>query len=212
MIRTALRMIGSTGKGRFLTVVFSVTMILFGTGCQTPTTTPVTAENTVAPRLVLAAGDSLDITFPGAATLTGTRRIGPEGSIAMPIVGQVQAAGKTAQELERELIGLYENQLQDKQVIVTVVGSANVVYVMGAVARPGPVVMSRPLTALEAVLEAGGFLDTSNMKKVSILRYEGERNVIYQLNLAPLYEGSPVSPFYLQPRDVVQVPKKVQWF
>lgn len=130
----------------------------------------------------------------------------------MPIVGQVQAAGKTAQELEKELVRLYENQLQDKQVIVTVAGSANVVYVMGSVARPGPVVLNRPLTALEAILEAGGFLETANMKKVTVLRYEGDRNVVYQLNLAPLYQGDPVSQFYLEPKDVVQVPKKMQWF
>lgn len=187
-------------------------LVLFGAACQTPSTTPVTAENTVAPRLVLSAGDTLEITFPGATTLSGTRRIGPEGAIAMPIVGQVQAAGKSAQELERELVRLYENQLQDKQVIVTVAGSANAIYVMGAVARPGRVVMDRPLTALEAILEAGGFLETSNMKKVTVMRYEGERNVVYQLNLAPLYEGAPLSQFFLQPRDVVQVPAKIQWF
>lgn len=212
MICTRVRRISSEAKRVSYSILFTAALILFAAGCQTPNATPITEANTFPTRLVLSAGDSLEITFPGAPTLSGTRRIGPEGAISMPIVGQVQAAGKTAQELEKELVGLYENQLQDKQVIVTVAGSANVVYVMGSVARPGPVTMSRPLTALEAVLEAGGFLETANMKKVTVLRYEGDRNVVYQLNLAPLYEGNPVSQFYLEPKDVVQVPKKMQWF
>ncbi len=181
-------------------------------GCQSPATRPMTSENMVPPALTLAAGDSVDITFPGATTLSGVRQIGPEGTITMPIVGAVQAAGKTVAELEGELEQKYANQLQDKDVIVTLAGSANVVYVSGSVARPGRVQLDRPLTALEAVLEAGGFLPEANMKKVSIFRYEGDQNVTYVVNLEPVFEGGPVSPFYLKPRDVVLVPKKIQWF
>jgi polysaccharide biosynthesis/export protein len=186
--------------------------LLFFCACQAPATRRMTEQNMAPPVLFLSPGDALEITFPGATNLTGIRRIGPEGSITMPIIGQVQAAGKTTAELEAELEQKYGTELQDKDVVVTFAASANVVYVSGAVMRPGRISMDRPLTALEVILEAGGFAPDANMKKVTVFRYEGTENVTYILNLKPVFEGGPVPPFYLMPRDVILVKKKVQWF
>jgi polysaccharide biosynthesis/export protein len=182
------------------------------TACQTPATHPMTAANMVPPVLLLSAGDAVEITFPGATNFTGIRHIGPEGSITMPIVGQVQAAGKTTAELEADLEQRYATELQDKDVVVTLAGSANVVYVSGSVARPGRVQLDRPLTALEAILELGGFLPDANVGKVRIFRYEGDQNITYVIDLGPVFNGGPVAPFYLKPRDVITVPRKFQWF
>lgn len=186
---------------------------LAGSGCQS--TVPgrgMTDQDMIEPKMVLAPGDAIEVLFPGATNLSGVYRIGPEGSISMPLVGQVQAGGKMASQFQNDLLKLYENELQEKEVIVTVVGSANNVYVMGAVARPGRVQMDRALTALEAVLEAGGFAPNANMKKVRVVRYEADNNVTYNLNLQPIFAGGPVPPFYLRPRDIVYVDEKMQWF
>lgn len=162
--------------------------------------------------LYLSAGDVLDISFSTATNFNGLRRIGPEGTLNMPVIGAVEAGGKTAAELEAELEKRYATELQDPELFVNIAGSANVVYVSGAVLRPGRVTLDRPLTALEAVLEAGGFATDANLERVTIIRYEGLENTIYELNLEPVYSGGPVAPFYLEPRDVVNVPRKVQWF
>jgi polysaccharide export outer membrane protein len=183
-----------------------------GTGCQTTGGRPMTAENMVPTVLLLSPGDALDITFAGATNFNGVRRIGPEGDITMPIVGAVQASGKTAAELEAELEVRYAKELQDPELFVNIAGSANVIYVSGSVARPGRVTLDRPLTALEAIFEAGGFTPDANLKKVTVIRYEGLDNTTYELNLEPIYTGGPVSPFYLKARDAVHVPKKIQWF
>ena len=180
--------------------------------CETPATQPMKEEHTFPPILTLSPGDAVEITFPGATNLTGIRRVGPEGTLTMPIIGSVHAAGKTVAELETELEKRYENELRDKDVVVALAGSANFVYVSGSVARPGRVLMDHDLTTLEAILEAGGFMSDANMKKVTVSRYEGEMNVTYTVNLKPVFEGGPVSRFYLKPRDVVYVPKKMQWF
>jgi protein involved in polysaccharide export with SLBB domain len=192
---------------------FCVGFLLLGfCACQTPATRPITEENMIPPVLTLSPGDTLDITFPGATNLTAVRRVGPEGAITMPLVGSVQAGGKTVGELETELEQKYQKELNDNDVIVALVASANVVYVTGQVGRPGRVQLDRPLTALEAILEVGGFLPEANMKKVLVTRWEGNENIPWVLNLEPLYSGAPVSPFYLKPRDSIYVPKKVQWF
>jgi protein involved in polysaccharide export with SLBB domain len=197
----------------YLAVALSLLAVIFvGSGCSTTKGRPMTAANMVPPVLLLSAGDVLDITFLGNTNFSGMRRIGPEGSLSMPTIGTVQAAGKTAAELEAELEAAYKVELTDPEIFVNMASSGNVVYVSGSVARPGRIVLERPLTALEAILEAGGFTPDANLKKVTVIRYEGQHNTTYELNLQPVYSGGPVSPFFLYPRDVVNVPKKVQWF
>ena len=162
--------------------------------------------------LFLSPGDVIDITFSSATNFSGVRRIGLEGSITMPVIGQVQVGGKTAAQIETELEQLYSKELQDPELFVNVATSGNVVYVSGSVMRPGRVQLDRPITALEAILEAGGATADANLKRVTVIRYEGLDNRTFELNLQPVYSGGPVPPFYLKPRDVVNVPKKVQWF
>jgi polysaccharide export outer membrane protein len=174
----------------------------------------MTSENMVPPVLVLSPGDVLEITFPGATNLSGLRRIGPEGALTMPNIGQVEAAGKTTAQLQAEVAQRYSTELRDwnKEIFINVSASANAVYVSGSVLRPGRIVMDRPMTALEAILESGGFAPDANLKRVKVFRYEGDENVTYELDLQPVYDGGPVPPFYLKPRDAVHVHKKFQWF
>ena len=190
----------------------SLAVLAIVSGCNTPPAHPPTAEDLTPPLLTLAPGDVLEITFPGATNLTGMHRIGPEGTITMPLVGQVEAAGKTSEQLQNQLVGLYSGELKDTNVVVGIAGSGNVVYVDGAVLHPGKITLERPLTALEAVEEAGGFIETSNRKKVTVVRYKGNQNTVIELNLEPVLTGGAVPPFYLRPRDIVHVPTKIQWF
>lgn len=208
-----MRSLGRKGFPSGMLLALFLCGFFFATGCQTPSGKKITADDLVPTVLVLTPGDVLDVKFPGATTLSGQFKIGPEGYVSMPLIGQVQAAGQTVREFQNSLIKAYETQLQDKEVVVTLASSANLVYVTGSVLRPGRVEMDRPLTALDAIMEAGGFdLENANMEKVSVIRYEGEQNTVYHLNLAPILTGGPVPPFYLRPRDIVHVPRKVQWF
>lgn len=198
--------------GRVLTTVFLLCTLLFSFGCQTPDLGPIAADHSTPVPLTMSAGDTLQITFPGAPALNGTHRIGPDGMITLPHVGQVEARGKTAGELQAELTNLFETQLQENEVLVTLVGSANLVYVNGAVLRPGRILLDRPLTVLEAIMESGGFNPVANLEKVGVIRYEGDQNVRYNLNLEPILSGGQVTPFYVKPRDIIVVPEKTQWF
>jgi protein involved in polysaccharide export with SLBB domain len=63
----------------------------------------------------------------------------------------------TPSDMEKELVKLYASQLVSKEVSVTVVSSTFVVFVSGAVIRPGKIISDHPLSALEAIMEAGRF-------------------------------------------------------
>lgn len=195
-----------------LIAAFSLALLLF-TGCATPQGQRVTQED-MEPYWPtdIAPGDVLDIKFPSAPQLDAVHKVGPDGTLIFPLVGKVIAAGKTVDQLRDDLLALYENELQDKEVLISKAGSGDVVWVNGAVMRPGRVPMDRPLTVLEAIMEAGGYGSASNLKRVEVIRYVDDRNTIYYLNLEPVLSGNPVSPFYLRPRDIVNVPQKVEWF
>ena len=211
-LNSSVRIRRSLPLGAILLMIAFSILAATVAGCKSTGGRPMTAENMVPPVLLLAPGDVLDISFASATNMNGVRRIGPEGSITMPIIGPVQASGKTVPELEAELIQRYSKELQFPELFVNLASSGNVVYVSGSVARPGRIMLDRPLTVLEAILEAGGFAPDANLKRVQVIRYDGTINDTYELNLEPVYSGGPAPPFYVYPRDVVNVPKKIQWF
>jgi polysaccharide export outer membrane protein len=103
----------------------------------------------------------------------------------------------------------YESILKINEINVTRVVSAASVTVSGAVLRPGRIPMERPLTAMDAVMEAGGFdPNRAKLDKVTVYRIENGQQQRYVLNLKrALRDGDP-SPFYLKPFDIVHVPEK----
>ena len=85
---------------------------------------------------------------------------------------------------------LYAPQLTSKEVTVEVQSSSFPVYVTGAVLRPGKISSDHPITALEAIMEAGGFDYTkANLKNVEVIRQEGNQTKNYILNLKRVMEG-----------------------
>jgi polysaccharide export outer membrane protein len=190
------------------------------TGCQTPEPTaamPPTrsqAEASQPPEAqALREGDVLKISFPGAPNLDTTQQVRRDGRITLSMVGEVKAADLTPTELEKQLVQLYAPQLLTKEVTVTVVSSSFGVFVTGAVVRPGKIMSDRPITALEAVMEAGGFESAkADMKAVVVIRNEGGRTKNYTLNLQLVLEGQQSEQFYLKPSDIVYVPERFSWF
>jgi polysaccharide export outer membrane protein len=111
------------------------------------------------------------------------------------------------------LIELYAPQLSTKEVSVEVQSSAYPVYVTGAVLRPGKILSSHSITALEAVMEAGGFDPIkADMKHVVVIRKEGGGTKNYVLNLKAVIDGKTGAPFYLKPSDIIFVQERFNWF
>jgi polysaccharide export outer membrane protein len=192
-------------------------MALVFTSCQSPTSQSRTALEQAASRpetILLREGDVLRITFPGAPNLdTAPQPIRRDGNIALPLIGEVRAVGMTPNELEKELVKRYSSQLVSKEVTVTLVSSAYTIYVTGAVLRPGKISSDHPISALEAIMEAGGFnYTTANLKAVTVIRHEGGAAKNYKLNLKSVLKGEKSEPFYLKPSDIVYVPERFSWF
>lgn len=186
------------------------TLMVLLTGCSTPKPTPLTEkELTPYGSVKLREGDVVVLTFPGSPNLNTTQPVRRDGKIAPPLVAELEAVGKTPAELEKEVLKLYEPVLVTKEVIVTIQSSGYPVFVTGAVLRPGKIETQRPISALEAIMEAGGFnLQRANIKGVVVIRQDGGQVQHYVLNLKPVLEGTTKRLFYLRPSDIVFVPER----
>jgi polysaccharide biosynthesis/export protein len=189
--------------------------LAFSTGCEAPPPIP-SGEAEQHEELTLREGDAVKVSFPGAPNLdVAPQPVRRDGKITLPILGEVTAAGLTPIELQDQLTKQLSGQLQSKEVVVTVVSSSFSVFVDGSVLRPGRIDTDRPLTVLEAVMQAGGFdylhADTAN---VLVIRHKtGSKGYDYiTIDLKQVLDGKKTDLFYLAPNDVVHVPQKFNWF
>ena len=163
--------------------------------------------------MVLREGDGVRIGFPGSANLDTSQQIRRDGKVALPLIGEVVAAGLTPEQLKEKLVELYASQISSKAVTVAVQSSAFPVFVTGSVIHPGKILSDHPITALEAAMEAGGFnYATANLSSVQIIRHENGAVKHFTVDLKLALNGKDSVPFYLKPSDIVYVPERFTVF
>jgi polysaccharide export outer membrane protein len=190
----------------------TMAVLLAFTSCESGGSyAPIPAE-AYAPRPsgTLAAGDVLNISFPGAPELNTTQKIQANGKVSLPTIGSVTAQGKSISTLQSQLTGMYQAHLQNPAVLVAVEAAASGVYVTGEVMKPGKVPLDRPMTVVEAIGECGGFTKFANPKQVVVVRNQGGKTQRYALNVADTFSGANDASFYLRPFDTVLV-KQSRW-
>lgn len=189
----------------FAGVLCLVTAII-SAGCGNSSSTPVSAEAYRSkPSSALTAGDEIRVSFSGAPELNVKQKIQSNGKVSLPTIGDVSAAGKSITSFQAELTSRYGPHLQDPTVIVSLETAAAGVYLSGEVLRPGKIPLDRPMTALEAVMEGGGFNRTANPKKVIVVRTQGGKTQRYVLDLKQALYGVDNNPFYVRAYDVIYV-------
>ena len=157
----------------------------------------------------LEEGDVVSVTFQYSTNFNAVQKITLDGFLNLESVGPIKASGKTPVELQTILASAYKPLTKDDVVTVKLVSAIAGVYISGAVFHPGKVQMERPLTVLEAIMEAGGFDPTrAKLSEVTVLRVVNEKQYVFHINLKKVLAGEDESPFYVKPFDVVHVPTK----
>ena len=154
-------------------------------------------------RYLLAVGDQLEIKFFYTPELNESVVIRPDGRLSLQLIGEVQAAGSTVDELRSHLQLRYAKTLNDPELAVIVKSfSAPFVYVGGEVRSPGRVVLAgRQMTALEAVLAAGDFNYGAERRNVIVLRNENGQTRVFSLNLRDYISAEVSLPVQAKPRS-----------
>ncbi len=135
---------------------------------------------------------------------SGTFVVRPDGKIAIPLIGEIQAAGLTPERLRANVAEGLQRILTHPEVTVIVdkVNSKKY-YIQGEINKPGAYPLVVPMTVLEALVNAGGFRDFANTKKITILR--GTQT--FKFNYKEVSKGKKMDQnIQLQPGDQIFVP------
>jgi len=121
--------------------------------------------------------DVLDITVFRVAELSKTVQVAPSGTVNLPLVGEIPAAGRTTQQVERDLTKrLGVKYLQSPQVNVTIREyNSQRVTIDGAVRKPGVYPIRGDTTLLQMIATAEGLTDTANTEIAVFRKSEGKR-------------------------------------
>jgi Periplasmic protein involved in polysaccharide export len=157
------------------------------------------------PEYLLFPGDEIEVATPTAPELTRTLRIGPDGRIQLPLVGQLMAADRTIQQLEVDASSAFAQELRRPAVEVTLKAAGPLkVWVAGEVRTPGVYDMVGDTDALQAIISAGDFLPTGRRSEVGLIRRgPGGVRMLRKLDLRP-YNGEVVA---LRRGDILYVPR-----
>lgn len=170
---------------------------------------PAVVYSDQTPAYRLFPGDEVEITIYSAPELSRTATIGPDGRLALPLIGAVRAADLTADELHDILVSAYAAHLRMPELTITPrsYGSRQV-FVGGEVARPGIYDMPANMDAFQAVALAGGFLPSAHRGDVLILSRASGSTMVTEIDLSmrAVRNGLPGAQA-LQRYDVVYVPR-----
>jgi len=145
--------------------------------------------NSVVYNYHLGSGDKVKITIFGEPDLSGTFAVSGEGKVSVPLVGDIQAAGLTAPELQTALQSAYQQgYLKDPKVNVEVL-NFRPFYILGEVKLPGEYPYDNGMTVVKAVALAQGFTYRADQKHVYIKHLNSLKE-----DSVPLTSTQPVEP------------------
>ncbi len=194
----------------------ALAVVLGITGCQT--TIPkgsVTALNArgqpplKAPEYKIREGMSLEIKHFYHNELSETVKVRLDGRISLPLIDEIQVAGRTPGEIDRLLTDLYAKHVLKPDLTVIVRNPASPkAFIGGEVLRPGTISLEHNTTVLQALMEVGGFRPTGESRTVVVLRNQGTQVpqfIVVNMQQQLSQPGSSED-FTLQHQDIVFVP------
>ncbi|WKL58592.1 polysaccharide biosynthesis/export family protein [Asticcacaulis sp. ZE23SCel15] len=139
-----------------------------GTVSQTQTTQPSQTVGADAYSYKMGADDKIRVIVFGEPDLSGEFVVNGQGTVALPLIGEVKAVGLTVRELQEQYAAvLREGYLKDPRVSIEVL-TFRPFYVLGEVSRPGEYPYVNGMTVMNAIARAQGFTYRANKKKVYI--------------------------------------------
>lgn len=157
---------------------------------------------------LLSPGDTVLISVWREENLHLEVRVLPDGSITFPLAGRVEVAGLDSTTAAQNIAARLEKYLPDPSVSVVITSTAgNLVYVLGKVAKPGPVAMMAPTSVLQALSVSGGLDKFADKDAIKVVRGKGQAQEILLVRYKDLVSGRDMaSNFQLQAGDTLVVP------
>ncbi len=171
-------------------------LVLALAGCGTPADSMPPLPLVDSHSYRLGPGDQIRFLTFGEEQLSGDFRIDASGDIALPLIGNIHAAGLTGQQLQEKTAKVLREskQFRDPHIAVEVI-AYRPVFILGEVTKPGQYPYQPDMTVITAVAIAGGFTYRAVRNVFSIVRVDDDTTI----------EGRASRQEPLQPGDVITV-------
>ncbi|MCB1691866.1 MAG: polysaccharide biosynthesis/export family protein [Pseudomonadales bacterium] len=162
----------------------------------------------------VGVGDTLRVSVWRNPELSADVVVLPDGTISVPLAGDVEAAGETTESLKERIAAVLNNYIRQPEVTVSVLSATSSEYlqrvrITGAVNAPQSLTFRRGLTVMDIVLLAGGLTPYANPNKALLYRKEGDKMQRYPVKLDDiLSKGKLETNYALLPNDIITVPEK----
>ena len=171
----------------------AILFMLLAAACATTATDQLPSITSV--QYLVGPGDDLKIEIFGEDRLSGQYQVGDQGTFTMPLVGEVQARGRTVQKLREELTELLGSEYVRNPDVTLEIANFRSVYILGEVQRPGEYPYKEKMSVHALVAMAGGFSYRAN-EGIVYVRHEDEADE----RVYVLQSGSAV-----MPGDVIRI-------
>lgn len=161
-------------------------------------------------RYQLTPGDVLDIQYRYTPEFNQTVTVQPDGYVSLEVGGDVKVGGRTLQEVRNLVLAKAKIRLESPEVIVVLKEFQKpYVVVAGEVNQPGKIELREKLTAIQAVLLAGGMKETAKSSQILVFkRLNGDTAEVKVLNFKTLKHTNDLeNDLALQAGDMILVPR-----
>jgi polysaccharide export outer membrane protein len=161
-------------------------------------------------RYTLNAGDVLDIQYRYTPEFNQTVIVQPDGFISLQIGGDVKVVGRDLVQVRNLILAQVKTRLESPEITVILKEFQRpFVVVAGEVAQPGRLEMREKMTAVQAVMMAGGFKDSAKSSQILVFRkLNADTAEVRSLNFKTLTRTTDLeNDLTLQPGDMILVPR-----
>ncbi len=176
---------------------------------------PPLSEGNVLGEYKIGVGDELRVNVWKNEELSMSVPVRPDGKISLPLVGDINAQGVSANQLAENITTGLKTYIRSPQVNVIVTSAGSVDYLLrvrvtGAVSNPRSIPHKDGMTVLDLVLEAGGPTEYASTNNAKLYRKVDGEVKVYAIKLHDILNKGKLSTNYtLAPSDIVTVPERL---
>lgn len=193
---------------RVLHVIGAIVLLVMSPALGVFASTPAAPGPTGGGNYEIGPEDVLDISVWREKDLQREVLVRPDGWLTFPLVGNVEAAGKTPQQLENEIRQRLKKFIPEPVVTVTVKKIQGLkIFVIGRVGKPGEYMVGRYVDILQALTLAGGLTPFAKEDKIKVVRKKGGKEIIIPFDYSEVKKGKRLEQnITLRSGDVIVVP------
>ena len=198
----------NSNRYRFLLMAFIIASVFSSSAFAAAPKGKQESKTAADKAYIVGIGDILSIQVWKEPELSRTLAVRTDGRISLPLVGDVDVAGKSIQDLTTLLSKKYSRVITEPSVTVTLVENRSKrYYLIGQVQQPGEFPIDHPITILQAIARGGGFLEWAKRDEIAVIRRDEGKEKRLQFDYDAFIKGKKQEQnIMVAPGDTIVVP------